>query len=77
MLVKSLIKKSCHALLVLAAVCQVPAQAHEFWIAPVTTPLSASSSVRLSLWVGEQFTGELVGWSKAQQRDCGLCPKRV
>jgi uncharacterized GH25 family protein len=67
-LIESLMKKSCRALLalVLAAVCQVPAQAHEFWIAPVTAPLAASSTVRLSLWVGEQFTGELVGWSKAQ-----------
>ena len=52
--------------LLLAVICQAPLHAHEFWIAPVTTPLMAGSSARLSLRVGEQFTGELVGWSKAQ-----------
>ena len=65
---KGLMKKSCRALfaLVFAAACHVPAHAHEFWIAPVPNPLAAGSSVRLSLWVGEQFTGDLVGWSKPQ-----------
>ena len=52
--------------LLLTVICQAPLQAHEFWIAPVTAPLAAGSTARLSLWVGEQFTGELVGWSKPQ-----------
>ena len=52
--------------LLLGALCQAPLHAHEFWIAPVTTPLTAGSTARLSLRVGEQFTGDLVGWSKAQ-----------
>ena len=52
--------------LLLAVICQAPLHAHEFWIAPVTTPLTAGSTARLSLRVGEQFTGDVVGWSKAQ-----------
>ena len=46
--------------------CHAPALCHEFWITPVTTPLAVGSTVRLGLRVGEQFTGEVVGWSKAQ-----------
>ena len=61
-------KNSINALfaLVLAIVYQAQLHAHEFWIAPVTAPLTAGSTARLSMLVGEQFTGELVGWSKAQ-----------
>lgn len=61
-------KKTIDALfaLLLATLYQVPLHAHEFWIDPVATPLFAGSTARLSLRVGEQFTGELVGWSKAQ-----------
>jgi uncharacterized GH25 family protein len=61
-------KNSINALfaLLLAVVYQAPLHAHEFWIAPVTTPLTAGSTARLGLRVGEQFTGDVVGWSKAQ-----------
>jgi hypothetical protein len=46
--------------------CPLPVWAHEFWIAPVTTPLAAGGTANISLLVGEYFTGELVGFSKAQ-----------
>ena len=61
-------KKTINALfaLLLSVIYQVPLHAHEFWITPIATPLIAGSTARLSLRVGEQFTGELVGWSKAQ-----------
>ena len=58
--------KNCLFALVLTAVCLAPLYAHEFWITPVTTPLALGSTARLSLRVGEQFTGDLVGWSKPQ-----------
>ena len=44
----------------------LPAQAHEFWLAPVAAPLSPGGNANLSLLVGEMFTGELVGFSTAQ-----------
>ena len=44
----------------------LPAQAHEFWLAPASAPLSPGGSASLSLLVGEMFTGELVGFSKEQ-----------
>lgn len=44
----------------------LPTQAHEFWLAPTATPLFPGGSASLSLLVGEVFTGELVGFSKAQ-----------
>lgn len=52
--------------LLVAVVCQAPAHAHEFWIDPVVAPLTTGSTARLSLRVGEQFTGDLVGWSQSQ-----------
>ena len=61
--------------LLLAAVCQAPLHAHEFWIAPVTAPLVAGSTARLSLRVGEQFTGDVVGWSKPQTAGLRLVSK--
>jgi hypothetical protein len=52
--------------LLFALIYHAPLHAHEFWIAAVTTPLTAGGTARLNLQVGEQFTGELVGWSKAE-----------
>ncbi len=43
-----------------------PAQAHEFWIEPVTTRLKVDDSARLVLRVGEYFEGEVVGISAPQ-----------
>ena len=60
------ISKLSLAALWVVAVFHGHVRAHEFWIAPVANPQAVGSIVRLSLWVGEQFTGELVGWSKAQ-----------
>lgn len=44
----------------------LPLQAHEFWIAPLTTSLAEGDKASLSLWVGQYFTGVLVGFSKPQ-----------
>lgn len=41
-------------------------QAHEFWLTPVTVPLTAGDSARLSLRVGEYFEGDLLGFSAPQ-----------
>jgi len=41
----------------------VPAQAHEFWFTPVPNPVPIHSHVKLALEVGEQFEGDLVGFS--------------
>ncbi len=70
-------KTSLFALLALclSAVVHMPLQAHEFWIAPVTAPLTVGSTARLKLLVGEQFTGELVGWSKPQTAQLRLISK--
>ena len=46
--------------------CPLPVWAHEFWIAPVTTPLVAGGTANISLLVGEHFTGQLVGFSAPQ-----------
>ena len=43
-----------------------PLYAHEFWIEPVTASFGAASMARLSMKVGEQFQGELVGISRQQ-----------
>ena len=56
-------------LLVFALCTAVPLRAHEFWLAPVTVPLVAGDSARLTLRVGEYFEGELIGFSKSQTRD--------
>ncbi len=42
------------------------AQAHEFWLEPVTTKLAAGASAPLVLRVGENFEGVLVGFSAPQ-----------
>ena len=44
----------------------LPAQAHEFWFAPVTAPLAAGDSARLTLRVGEFFEGDELGFSAPQ-----------
>lgn len=44
----------------------LPAQAHEFWFTPVTTPLVAGDSARLTLRVGEFFEGDELGLSAPQ-----------
>ena len=44
----------------------IPVQAHEFWLTPVTAPLSAGESARLTLRVGEYFEGDIVGFSASQ-----------
>ena len=41
----------------------IPVQAHEFWLTPVTAPLAAGESARLTLRVGEYFEGDIVGFS--------------
>ena len=41
----------------------IPVQAHEFWLTPVTAPLVAGESARLTLRVGEYFEGDIVGFS--------------
>ena len=56
-------------LLVFALCIAVPLRAHEFWLAPVTVPLVAGDSARLTLRVGEYFEGELIGFSTSQTRD--------
>lgn len=51
----------------ICALCiAIPVQAHEFWLTPVTVPLSAGDSARLTLRVGEYFEGDLVGFSAPQ-----------
>jgi len=45
-------------------VISVPA--HEFWLTPVTLPLAAGESARLTLRVGEYFEGDIVGFSVPQ-----------
>ena len=41
----------------------LPLQAHEFWLTPVTAPLAAGESARLTLRVGEYFEGDIVGFT--------------
>ncbi len=51
---------------VLSLVCLlgfVPVHAHEFWFTPVQNPVSLHSNVELTLEVGENFEGDLVGFS--------------
>ena len=50
----------------LLLLCPLPVWAHEFWIAPVTTPLVAGGTANISLLVVEYFTGQLVGFSAPQ-----------
>jgi uncharacterized GH25 family protein len=56
--------------LCLAAFCLAPlaplAQAHEFWITPVTASLKVGDTARLTLEVGEYFEGEVLPISSAQ-----------
>lgn len=56
-------------LLVFALCIVAPLRAHEFWLAPVTVPLVAGDSARLTLRVGEYFEGELIGFSTSQTLD--------
>ena len=56
-------------LLVFALCIAVPLRAHEFWLSPVTAPLVAGDSARLTLRVGEYFEGELIGFSTSQTLD--------
>ena len=54
------------ALTSLLALGHLPIQAHEFWIVPVSAPLTAGGSARFSMKVGEQFQGDVVGVSRQQ-----------
>ena len=55
------------ALWVLSALCWAGAvQAHEFWLVPVTTPLTVGSVARVGVKVGEFFEGESLPWSAPQ-----------
>ena len=56
-------------LLVFALCIAVPLRAHEFWLTPVTVPLVAGDSARLTLRVGEYFEGELIGFSTSLTLD--------
>ena len=57
----------CRALWVLSALCWTGAgQAHEFWLVPVTTPLTVGSVARVGVKVGEFFEGESLPWSAPQ-----------
>ena len=56
-------------LLVFALSIAVPLRAHEFWLTPVTVPLIAGDSARLTLRVGEYFEGELIGFSTSLTLD--------
>lgn len=52
------------------ALCAVtPLWAHESWLSPVTVPLVAGDSARLTLHVGENFDGDLLGFSASQTLD--------
>ena len=44
----------------------LPVHAHEFWFTPVTAPLVAGESARLTLRVGEFFEGDELGFSAPQ-----------
>lgn len=59
-------------LLVFALCIAIPVRAHEFWLTPVTVPLVAGDSARLSLRVGEYFEGDLIGFAAAQTVDLRL-----
>ena len=55
------------------SLCQTPsALAHEFWLVPVTTSMTAGSVAHVGVKVGEFFNGEPVGWSLAQTVSLGL-----
>ena len=56
-------------LLVFTLCIALPLRAHEFWLTPVTVPLIAGDSARLTLRVGEYFEGELLGFSVPQTLD--------
>ena len=56
-------------LLVFTLCIVMPLRAHEFWLTPVTAPLVAGDSARLTLRVGEYFEGELLGFSLPQTLD--------
>jgi hypothetical protein len=49
----------------IALACALSAHAHEFWITPDRFQLPAPGSASLSLSVGQEFTGERVGFSRA------------
>jgi uncharacterized GH25 family protein len=57
--------------LLVALLGQAPLHAHEFWIAPVNEPLVVGSRAGLSLLVGENFVGDLVGFSALQTASLG------
>ncbi len=59
-------------LLVFALCIAISVRAHEFWLTPVTVPLVAGDSARLSLRVGEYFEGDLIGFAAAQTVDLRL-----
>lgn len=52
--------------LVLAISQASVAMAHEFWLVPVTTPLTVGSVAHVGVRVGEFFQGESVGFSAPQ-----------
>ena len=57
-------------ILLMFTLCIVtPLRAHEFWLSPVSVPVSAGDSARLILRVGEYFEGELLGFSMPQTLD--------
>jgi hypothetical protein len=45
--------------------CALSASAHEFWMLPDRFQLPAPGATTLSLAVGQEFTGDLVGFSRA------------
>lgn len=54
-------------------VCHMPiALAHEFWLVPVTTPMTVGSVAHVGIKVGEFFQGEPLGWSAPQTVSLGL-----
>ena len=56
-------------LLVFALCIALPLRAHEFWLTPVSVPMVAGDTARLTLRVGEYFDGELIGFSAPQTQD--------
>ena len=56
-------------LLFIALLVAQPLRAHEFWLTPLTAPLVAGDSAKLTLRVGEYFEGDLIGFSAPQTLD--------
>ena len=56
-------------LLVFALCVVLPVPAHEFWLSPVTAPVVEGDRVKLTLQVGENFEGDLIGFSAPQALD--------